>query len=111
MTVLSHFPFEPTLGVLADAFPSVSACGFIILFATSLPASLVAGAGLPGLIVALFVIGLGYLCPFRALGGRQNNMLTFDAVLGASRATWDLSSQTSTLASRVDSRHSSLGNG
>ncbi|EQL01067.1 POT family protein [Ophiocordyceps sinensis CO18] len=58
----------------------VSACGFIILFATSLPASLVAGAGLPGLIVALFVIGLG-------TGGIKSNVgpLIADQYSGKSR--------------------------
>ncbi|KAE8381992.1 POT peptide transporter [Aspergillus bertholletiae] len=37
----------------------LSVCGVLVLFATSLPVSLEHGAGLPGLLVALTLIGLG----------------------------------------------------
>lgn len=38
----------------------VASCGVLILCITSFPASLDHGAGLPGLIVALVLIGLGF---------------------------------------------------
>jgi len=41
---------------ICDRFAS---CGVLILFVTSFPMSLDKGAGLPGLIVALVLIGLG----------------------------------------------------
>ncbi|WDK09665.1 POT family protein [Colletotrichum graminicola] len=58
----------------------ISTFGFIILFATSLPVALKAGAGLPGLLVALFVIGLG-------TGGIKSNVgpLIADQYSGKSR--------------------------
>lgn len=37
----------------------LASCGVLILFVTSFPVSLDSGAGLPGLIVALVLIGLG----------------------------------------------------
>ncbi|EEA25024.1 POT peptide transporter, putative [Talaromyces marneffei ATCC 18224] len=45
----------------------VVSCGVLILFVTSFPASLDHGAGLPGLIVALVLIGLGF-------GGIKSNV-------------------------------------
>lgn len=39
---------------------SFAASGVIILFVTSLPGSLERGAGMPGLMIALVLIGLGY---------------------------------------------------
>ncbi|GES59675.1 POT peptide transporter [Aspergillus terreus] len=45
----------------------VASCGVLILFVTSFPASLEHGAGLPGLIVALVLIGLGF-------GGIKSNV-------------------------------------
>ncbi|KJK60844.1 PTR2 like protein [Aspergillus parasiticus SU-1] len=57
------------MAVIADSFlgrfktivlgTGLSACGVLILFVTSLPVSLEHGAGLPGLIAALILIGLG----------------------------------------------------
>ncbi|KAE8143625.1 POT peptide transporter [Aspergillus pseudotamarii] len=57
------------MGIIADSFlgryktivlgTGLSACGVLILFATSLPGSLEHGAGLPGLMAALVLLGLG----------------------------------------------------
>ncbi|KAE8161293.1 POT peptide transporter [Aspergillus tamarii] len=57
------------MGIIADSLlgryktivlgTGLSACGVLILFATSLPMSLEHGAGLPGLVAALILLGLG----------------------------------------------------
>ena len=47
-------------------------CGNTIMFATSLPASLERGAGIPGLAVAMILIALG-------IGGIKSNMAPFIA--------------------------------
>jgi POT family proton-dependent oligopeptide transporter len=39
----------------------LSVCGVLVLFITSLPPSLEHGGGLPGLMLALILIGLGYV--------------------------------------------------
>jgi POT family proton-dependent oligopeptide transporter len=39
----------------------LSVCGVLVLFVTSLPPSLECGGGLPGLMLALILIGLGYV--------------------------------------------------
>ncbi|KAF7183627.1 hypothetical protein CNMCM7691_003906 [Aspergillus felis] len=68
----------PILGaVIADSWlgrfwticlgTGVASCGVLILCVTSFPASLEHGAGLPGLIVALVLIGLGF-------GGIKSNV-------------------------------------
>ncbi|KAE8353103.1 POT family-domain-containing protein [Aspergillus coremiiformis] len=57
------------MAIVADSFlgrfntimlgTGLSACGVLILFVTSLPASLEHGAGLPGLMASLVLVGLG----------------------------------------------------
>ncbi|KAE8361010.1 POT peptide transporter [Aspergillus caelatus] len=57
------------MGIIADSLlgryktivmgTGLSACGVLILFSTSLPVSLEHGAGLPGLMAALVLLGLG----------------------------------------------------
>lgn len=53
--MLIHIQRKPYI----DSVRSLSACGVLILFATSLPMSLEHGAGLPGLVAALILLGLG----------------------------------------------------
>lgn len=40
---------------------SFAASGVMTLFVTSLPGSLDRGAGMPGLMIALILVGLGYV--------------------------------------------------
>lgn len=53
--MLFHVQRKPYI----DNFDRLSACGVLILFVTSLPVSLEHGAGLPGLVAALTLVGLG----------------------------------------------------
>lgn len=55
----SPFISRRTEDNISDNDNRVASCGVLILFVTSFPASLEHGAGLPGLIVALVLIGLG----------------------------------------------------
>ncbi|CRG92415.1 Peptide transporter PTR2 [Talaromyces islandicus] len=50
-----------------ELWAGLASCGVLILFVTSFPMSLDKGAGLPGLIVALVLIGLGF-------GGIKSNV-------------------------------------
>ncbi len=63
---------------------SIYIIGLIILVTTSLPVSLSHGAGLPGLIVAMFIVGLGVggvkatIGPFIGINPGQQNLSVAD---------------------------------
>jgi hypothetical protein len=57
--IRSLFASSDTKESISDKPNRVASCGVLILCITSFPASLEHGAGLPGLIVALVLIGLG----------------------------------------------------
>lgn len=55
----SPFTSTHTEENISDKQHRIASCGVLILFVTSFPTSLEHGVGLPGLIVALVLIGLG----------------------------------------------------